>query len=71
MGIPCVTDALTRLHSQGLDRHDAIHAIASALSGEMFDAVQSNAAVAVNPSAAYERAMSALTAGSWRASAGP
>ncbi len=40
MGIPPVRSALTRLMEEGLDRHDAIHAIASVLVWEMTKAVR-------------------------------
>ena len=36
-----VADALERLTAEGLDRHEAIHAIASVLAGLMFDAIKS------------------------------
>jgi len=36
-GIPAVVEALPRLMNEGLDRHDAIHAIGSVLANHMFN----------------------------------
>jgi hypothetical protein len=55
-----VAAALQRLMGKGLDRHDAIHAVASVLSGVMYDAVTRKEAGDVK--AAYCREVARLTA---------
>ena len=58
---------LGRLMAEGLDRHDAIHAIASVLSGVMFDSVKPQPNADLN--AVYFREVAALTAARWRSQA--
>ena len=53
---------------EGLDRHDAIHAIASVLSGVMYDAATRKEARDLK--AVYYSEVSRLTAESWRSQAG-
>ena len=60
-----VAATLERLLAEGLDRHDAIHAIASVLSGAMFDTIKSTARGDLNSD--YFRGVSELTAQRWRA----
>jgi hypothetical protein len=59
-----ISAALGRLMDEGLDRHDAIHAIASVLSMTMFDAVNSRSDDDI--SARYFREVADLTAAKWR-----
>jgi hypothetical protein len=59
-----VASTLARLMAEGLDRHDALHAIASVLSGIIFDAIKSPADGDIN--ASYFRELSELTADKWR-----
>ena len=67
MGDATVVPAtLARLMREGLDRHDAIHAIASVLMGIFFD-VAKNPGKQVDINAAYGRELAELTAASWRA----
>jgi hypothetical protein len=63
-----IAAALQRLMGEGLDRHDAIHAIASVLSGVMYDAVTRKEARDFK--AVYYGEVSRLTAESWRLQAG-
>jgi hypothetical protein len=63
-----IAAALQRLMGEGLDRHDAIHAIASVLSGVMYDAVTRKEARDLK--AVYYGEVSRLTAESWRSQAG-
>jgi hypothetical protein len=63
-----VAAALQRLMGEGLDRHDAIHAIASVLSGVMHDAVTRKETRDLK--AVYYYEVSRLTAGGWRSQAG-
>jgi len=63
-GHPSAKAALERLLREGLDRHDAIHAIGSVLAGEMFAMLKSKRP---HDAAAYSRKLDALTASGWRA----
>jgi hypothetical protein len=62
-----VVAVLNRLMNEGLDRHDAIHAIGSVLVEHMFGAVKDPAASDLN--ADYLRDLEDLTAKKWLASA--
>ena len=68
LGAPAaVSQALVRLTSEGLTRHDAVHAIASVLAGYVYDAVQSHGAASDKSlPQAYDEAVSKLTAEKWR-----
>jgi hypothetical protein len=67
MGDATVVPAtLDRLMREGLDRHDAIHAIGSVLAGIFFD-VAKNPGKQVDINAQYGRELGELTAASWRA----
>jgi hypothetical protein len=67
MGDATVVPAtLDRLMREGLDRHDAIHAIGSVLVGIVFDAVKNPSNKQVDINAAYGRELAELTATSWR-----
>jgi hypothetical protein len=66
-GHPAATAAMDRLLRDGLDRHEALHAIGSVLAEELFDVVKSKRQ---HDAAAYARKLSALTASSWRAKYG-
>jgi hypothetical protein len=59
---------LARLISEGLQRHDAIHAIASVAAVHLHELMQRGAAPF--DQAAYERDLTALTADAWKANAG-
>ena len=65
MSLPSVVDAVVRLRSQGLDRHDTIHAIGSVLAGLMWELLRGDVAED-DPSAKYFAALDRLTAESWR-----
>ena len=60
-----VRRAVDRLMAEGLDRHEAIHAVASVLAGEINDALKDPEARAF-PTDAYSAALERLTAESWR-----
>jgi hypothetical protein len=62
-----VAATLGRLMAEGLDRHDAIHAIASVLSDVMYDTMKPNPNGDLN--AAYFREVAALTTARWRSQA--
>jgi hypothetical protein len=68
MGDATVVPAtLDRLMREGLDRHEAIHAIASVLMGIVFDALRKPEGKEVDINAAYGRELGELTAARWRA----
>jgi hypothetical protein len=65
MGEAAVLQALERLMREGLDRHEAIHAIGSVLSEQIYGALRSPAAPS-DPAADYVRKLEALTASGWK-----
>ena len=58
--------ALTRLMGEGLDRHEALHAIGSVLAEYLFEALRGSGAKDTSNDA-YAQALLRLTAASWRA----
>jgi hypothetical protein len=56
---------LERLMNEGVDRHEAIHAVASVLSGHIAD-VLSGSSLPSDPNAPYHAALEKLTVESWR-----
>ena len=64
-----VPATLARLMREGLDRHDAIHAIGSVLAGITFDVIAKKADAGLDINARYGHELAALTAASWRARA--
>lgn len=64
-GLAKVQDALQRLQGEGLDRHDAVHAIGSVLAEHMWKLANKPQAEG-DPNAAYFAALDRLTAESWR-----
>jgi hypothetical protein len=62
-GHPAACAAMTRLMSEGLDRHEALHAIGSIVAGDIFDVVRSNRR---HDPEAYRQRLGRLTAQSWR-----
>jgi hypothetical protein len=63
-GHAAATATLSRLISEGLDRHDAIHAIGAIVAGEMCDMIKDQA---THDPELYARKLEALTAARWRA----
>jgi hypothetical protein len=68
---PAVKETLTRLMGEGLDRHDAVHAVGSVVVGIVFDVVHGKGKNkdAGDINAKYSRELAKLTAASWRAQA--
>jgi hypothetical protein len=62
-----VRSTLIRLIEEGLDRHDAVHAIASVLASHVYDLLKTSE-MQTDPNAAYYSELRQLTADSWRAS---
>jgi Domain of unknown function (DUF1841) len=60
-----VRRTVERLMAEGLDRHEAVHAVASVLTARLFDALKDPEAK-VFPTDAYSAAVERLTAESWR-----
>jgi hypothetical protein len=56
---------LARLMTEGLDRHEAIHAIGSVLAGQIFDALK-HQALTEDLNAEYIEKLKRLTAEAWR-----
>jgi hypothetical protein len=65
---PLVAATMARLMEEGLDRHDAIHAVGSVLIGGLFGALR-EPNKAGDHGAQYNRELAMLTAASWRAQA--
>jgi hypothetical protein len=63
-GIPKVVEAFCRLTAEGLDRHDAIHAIGSVLTNHMFNLLRGELSTN-DPNDSYFRDLSFLTKDSW------
>lgn len=59
-------EALQRLMREGLDRHEAVHAIAAVAATQMYDLIKGGAPKF--DEAAYERDLAVLTADRWRKS---
>ena len=64
-GILVVKQALNRLQAEGLDRHEAIHAIGSVLSKHIFILLQGQGG-SLDPNSTYFKEIKGLTARSWR-----
>jgi len=61
-----VQRTVQRLMSEGLDRHEALHAAGSVLAGHMSDLLSRAEAVSgADPNAAYYAALERLTAADW------
>jgi hypothetical protein len=64
---PETAQALTRLLAQGLDRHEAMHAVGSVLLDHIFPVLKSEDKTRAFDSAAYVASLRQLSADSWRA----
>jgi hypothetical protein len=60
-----VQQTANRLIGEGLDRHEAVHAIGSVLIGQVYDISQAAVTVA-DPNERYLAALAQLTAAGWR-----
>lgn len=60
-----VAATLVRLRNEGLDRHEAIHAIAAVLVGQLND-ILATGELGGDPSPAYYQQLNVLTAAAWR-----
>lgn len=64
-GFDLAKDALDRLRAEGLDRHEAIHAIGSVLIGHVWGLMREGAKTP-DPNGPYVQALRTLTGSSWR-----
>jgi hypothetical protein len=60
-----VAETLQRLMGEGLDRHDAVHAIGSVLAEHMWELMRKKDIGAEDPNAAYFEQLRNLTAQKW------
>ena len=63
-GLAEVQNALDRLLSEGLDRHDAVHAIGSVLAEQMFG-IMKDSSPDGKPDLVYSKGLEKLTAKEW------
>jgi hypothetical protein len=66
LGEEIVVDTLARLQTEGLSRHDAIHAIGSVLAEHVYELMQEDGEAAAAPYRRYLDRLRRLTAESWR-----
>ena len=63
---PVVVETLKRLRNEGLSRHDAVHAIGSALAAQVYDVLKREQPdTGKDPNEAYAAELRQLTAESW------
>jgi hypothetical protein len=62
-----VARALERLMAEGIDRHQAIHAIGNVLVEHLHDLAQGDSPADVDPNVAYFAEIEQLTVAAWRA----
>jgi hypothetical protein len=67
LGEEVVLDALARLQSEGLSRHDAVHAIGFVLAGDVYELMQGNTDATGNTYRRYLERLQKLTAENWKA----
>ena len=63
MGVECIPETIAKLTRQGLDRHEAIHAIGAIVSEDLFDMVKGN--VQEFSPKKYRRKLEKITAKRW------
>ncbi len=64
MGVELIPETIAKLTRQGLDRHEAVHAIGAILSEDLFDMLKGN--TKEFSSKKYRRKLEELTANRWR-----
>lgn len=64
MATPMVAETVARMRRQGLDRHDAVHAVGAVLAGDIFELLKGKAET-WQPQR-YRRRLEKLTAKRWR-----
>ena len=63
MGVDLIAETIAKLTRQGLNRHDAIHAIGAIISEDIFDVIKGN--VAEFSPIKYRRKLEKITAKRW------
>ena len=66
LGEEMVVKTLARLQTEGLSRHDALHAIGSVLAEHLYEFMQEDQGAAKEPYRRYLESLGRLTAESWR-----
>lgn len=66
LGVTEVVDTLVRLQREGLNRHDAVHAIGSVLAEHIYELLKPGPAEDVVSHAAYLEGLKKLSAAGWR-----
>ena len=67
LGDAVVAETLARLKSEGLTRHDALHAIGSVLAADLYELMQDNSETTGGAYFRYLERLRKLTANNWRA----
>ena len=67
LGEEVVAETLARLQKEGLDRHDALHAIGSVLAVDLYELMQDGAEATGDAYRRYLERLKKLTAENWRA----
>jgi hypothetical protein len=65
LGEEIVAETLVRLRSEGLSRHDALHAIGSLLAENLYELMQEDQSAADEPYRRYLERLQRLTARNW------
>ena len=65
LGEAAVIEALARLQAEGLTRHDAMHAVGTVLTGQIYELLKSPSAETSDPNAPYFDRLRRLTAADW------
>jgi hypothetical protein len=68
LGETVVIDALARLRTEGLTRHDAVHAVGMVLAGQIYELLKSPTTDTSDPNPPYFDRLRRLTAAEWRRS---
>jgi hypothetical protein len=68
LGEPVVIDALARLRSEGLTRHEAVHATGMALADQIYDLLKDQPGGRLDANKPYFDRLKQLTAEQWRKS---
>jgi len=68
LGERVVVETLARLRSEGLTRHEAVHAIGTVLAEQIFHALKSGSGAQSDMSGSYLERVRRLTADEWRQS---
>ena len=71
LGEEVVVETLARLQQEGLDRHDALHAIGSVLAVDLYELMQDGAEATGDAYRRYLERLKKLTAKNWRDGTGP